>query len=493
MPLRGEFSAGKGDAQLHAYVRELRSAQANAYLGHPAVNIEEIDETYSDLLDDAAFSEELVRLNGGFQPAASLRLLFRFAGRLRRETERLGADVNNEGSLASREKADICNALRTETSAVERQLLHQRIVSDASCRAPAFFQRRLCMDTLCETLRLGKGYAAVVASLIGVSSPWLRHCAQAILNGTQAFYFEERDYWWGAGGEPTQDADLTFLMFRAGPSPNEYADLSAAICYLFSQAYVGGCQVSQIKLDTLQRSGKTPRPFTAPVDPPAHVIVSSRPGGSTRDLSEILHEIGHGLAFAGISSDVTWESKLLWFDAVQEISAFLCAFLGQKSSFLDELIGTSNKAAQDIARYNRFLECYLVRKHACLALLSLAECDIRSDFGSRAASLLLEHTGVLIAPTIARTAIEDELMSCSYLLGWMTAAQLQSRLDLTFPSGWWRAPKAWYELAHFWASGGIDFDTAVSRIVPHDDAGGRNGWAMSYYRPLVSLFSLRDH
>ena len=457
---------------LARFVRAARHAAVERLLGRTGVEQSALDRRFARCATWSRLARELHAWRADRNEAARLRFAFRVGLRLRLDArhamDRIEAmSGQSDASVAGRaaSEADISAGLRSNDDPEVRRDLHRALAALGAARATPRRCARAAADRLALRLGFRSGYASLICDTAGLRCRPLRDAARATLAATRAPHFEERRYWWPAAAEPVPAEGVAFLLSRFAPDGGESgAALQDVLSFFIDLARQAGCRTDGLEIDCSERSGKAARPFAGPVSPPWRVVVSIRPVGTLRDVSELLHELGHGLAFAGIDPGRRWEHRLLWHDHVQETFAFLAASLMQEAAFVREALGCAPSDAAETARYARFCETHLIRRHAALSLLMLAGADRHPGFPARYSAFMERQTGIRHPPELAYEAMEPELMSCSYLAAWLASAQALVQLRRAFGARWWESDYAWAQLRACWRTGGGCPGTAFRQL-----------------------------
>jgi hypothetical protein len=463
-PLSGTDAGG---LLLRRVVERRRRTAAAALLGEPCRAQGSGRGGAAACVGDAALAQDHRQWRGDGDLAARHRFGFRFGARLTLENDR----CRPPAKAAAQPESEALAQLRTEPCAEARRSLIMGLRRQwgsaslrlAGCRARA---ERLAARVA------GTDYATLVCAQSGLERRSLQRSARSFLAATRDNHFDAMRRWWSAAGAPVAAADLAYLLAWRGPDGGQpQIDLQDLARLLTGLANRFGCRTEGIRIDDAERAGKSARPFAAPVDPPREVVVSVRPTGSFRDASELFHELGHGLAFAGIDPSQRWEFRLLWHDHVQETFAFIASSLLQNPDFVASALGASAADSAELADHARFCEVHLMRRHAALSLLVLGSVDRRAAFPVRYARFMEHHTGVEHPLERANADVEPELGSCSYFAAWLAAARAVQGLRRDFGAHWWEAQGAWARLRGAWRKGGGCSEESFARITAGSSRG----------------------
>ncbi len=200
-----------------------------------------------------------------------------------------------------------------------------------------------------------------------------------------------------------------------------------------------------IVYDTTERDGKRSRAFCAPVRIPDEVYLVLRPHGGATDWMTLLHEAGHALHFANMSSALPFEHRWLGDNSVTEGYAMLFDHRMQDRAWLNRYSGLRGAELARFLRRAGLAELRFIRRY-CAKLLY--ELDLHggevpaSEIPSRYADRLSQATGFRYSPDDAYADVDPRFYAGRYLQAWQLQAILNSELTERFNDDWWRNPNA---------------------------------------------------
>jgi len=200
-----------------------------------------------------------------------------------------------------------------------------------------------------------------------------------------------------------------------------------------------------IVYDTAEREGKRSRAFCAPVRIPEEVYLVLRPHGGATDWQTLLHEAGHALHFANMSSALPFEHRWLGDNSVTEGYAMLFDHRMQDAGWLRRYSGLRGT---DVARFLRraaFGELRFIRRY-CAKLLyeldfhggELSPSQIPAQYAER----LSDATGFRYSADDAYGDVDPRFYVGRYVQAWQLQAVLAAELTERFNEDWWRNPNA---------------------------------------------------
>lgn len=208
-----------------------------------------------------------------------------------------------------------------------------------------------------------------------------------------------------------------------------------------------------VELDLVERPGKDPRAFCAPVEIPERVILVIKPQGGQDDWRALFHEAGHTEHFAHTSAALAVEEKRLGDNAVTEGWAMLLEHLTFDPVWLERRLDFPRPyefAAEGAAQL-----LWLLRRY-CAKLLYELELHTAPDVTrvrERYTELLGDALGVAPSDTDYLADVDDGFYASEYLRAWAFEAQLRSYLREKFGNVWFARRDAGSLLRELWGEG----------------------------------------
>ena len=242
-------------------------------------------------------------------------------------------------------------------------------------------------------------------------------------------------------------------------------------------------QGGRVRLDTVERPGKQPRAFCAPVRVPDEVYLVLRPRGGHADYRTFWHELGHATHFASMDPDLSFAARWLGDDSVTEAFAMLWDHMTLDSSWLARYCGIRGREANDLLFETCVGELLIVRRYAAKLLyeLSLHRGDL-ADMSREYAERLTDATRFRYLEDDYLIDVDPAFYSARYLRAWQLEASLAAELRRRFDEDWYRNPHAGAYVQNLMSQGQADpahrlaleatgtdlcFDPLVQRIEEH--------------------------
>jgi hypothetical protein len=341
------------------------------------------------------------------------------------------ADIRAKQRIARSE------ALRQELSAAERDIYKR--LSDLRLQYWVAAQRSARL--------LGfPNVAAVLQATKELDLATLCRDAKSFLAESEALYrFAFSKYWSSCIKGKPEAGDVPFLFNHWPRIDLPARDMVERVMdYAFNRTRSSGVPECGMYIEDIDRPGKTSRPFAIAIDPPFDIVISIRGSASYYAVEEMLHEIGHAVAFAGIDPKLDWVERTLWDDVVQETFAFISGGLVRNRAFLSDVTGLSSQNAEAYAAYSSFLELYLARRHAAKVLLEVQvhTQEIYSEASDLYTKTLASELGIDPMPQRALEDLDEDFISADYLRAWFTAAAVEEHLEIEFGLNWFSASEA---------------------------------------------------
>ncbi len=214
----------------------------------------------------------------------------------------------------------------------------------------------------------------------------------------------------------------------------------------------------RVRFDTVERPGKSPRAFMAPVRVPDEVYLVLRPQGGHGDYRTFWHELGHAMHFASVDADRVYEERWLGDNSVTEAYAMLCDHLTLDQGWLKRYAGLSREDAETLARDAFVEELFFVRRYAAKIAYEceLYRAGVDADMGACYADHLTRATGFRYGPEDALVDVDPGFYAARYLRAWQLEAALHRVFVDRYDADWYRNPRAGPELGALLARGQAD-------------------------------------
>lgn len=208
-----------------------------------------------------------------------------------------------------------------------------------------------------------------------------------------------------------------------------------------------------IEIDDVERPGKHPRAFCAPIRVPEEIKLVVLPVGGQDDYQAFLHEGGHAQHFGWTAASLPPEFKYAGDQGLSETYAFLFHYLVLDRRWLDEVLrfvrsddfrqGLALRKLLYLRRYAAKFE-YEWNLHAGRNPDEAAE-----DYARR----LTEATGFRYPPEEFLSDLDDGFYSADYLRAWAAEVILRDYLKTRYGHRWWKNRKAGEFLIDLWQTG----------------------------------------
>src|SRR5690606_19693472 len=216
-------------------------------------------------------------------------------------------------------------------------------------------------------LGIAKSYNATWEALSGIDLLALRAECEAFLRDTQAMWdellpaFLKRNL--GLSPREATRADVSALMRFPEFDPHFSAEaMEREVRRQVTEMGTSPDAEGRVRYDTGEREGKRPRAFCAPVRIPDVVHLVLRPHGGQNDWMTLLHELGHALHFANMSSALPFEFRWLGDNSVTEGYAMLFDHRLKDRGWLARYTGLGKKELPEYLRAAGFEELHFVRR-----------------------------------------------------------------------------------------------------------------------------------
>jgi len=199
----------------------------------------------------------------------------------------------------------------------------------------------------------------------------------------------------------------------------------------------------RVIFDVGEREGKRSRAFCSPVRVPDEVYLVLRPHGGQSDYNTFLHELGHALHFAYVSSEYPFEFKWLGDNSVTESYAMLFDHRMQDKGWLRRYTQLGSNRVGKFLRTAGFEELHFLRRYCAKFLYerTLYSGEVPwSELPDLYVSLLTTATGFEYNAADAFVDVDPGFYSARYLRAWQLQSVLNEQLTARFDVDWFRNP-----------------------------------------------------
>ncbi len=269
------------------------------------------------------------------------------------------------------------------------------------------------------------------------------------LQRTDQIYRERMEPWVEAEiRRPFEDLSryhaLYLMRIRAFDSFFPVSDLKRQMEQTFRGLGFDLTQRNDVILDISDQSSKNPDGVCVGVDVPGEVHVLVKPVGGMIDAETLLHEMGHAFFLSNFDARLPLEYRRLYRSpAVDETVAFLFMELLGSRSWLTEIAGLPERAADDLAARVDTKRLCLIRRHMgkFLAEKQLHETgEIKNP--EPYCSHLERATGFSYEPQGYLVDMDPEFYALSYVRAWGGAHVLTRHLERSYGERWYASSEA---------------------------------------------------
>lgn len=449
-------------AEAEAFCRAINAEHYAAGAGlKPGLKISPIYSRHLRLFEGERFEEAR---NWGLEPTEERYLLdFIASGYLKNQTkeltERLAAAESeaavdwDEHPVAYRDAPVL---IANEAGAVRRHDLEQRYFDVMATFNPTLEEREKRVQR--EARGFGfTDYVALYDELRGLDIPGLTKSMQAFLADTDELYFSALDTYLGEMRILRDDGRRCDVarVFRA-PELDAIFPAQRLLPTLHATIRDLGMILedqSNIRLDTVPRSLKSPRAFCSPIQVPDDVRLVLKPSGGEQDYETLLHEAGHAEHYANVERTLPFAYRRLGDASVTESYAFLLEYLAIDRGWLRRHLGVTQPEA--LLRLVGFHKLYFLRRYGAKLLYEqeLHRADEPGDVAPLYDELLTRHVGVGYGTESYLADVDAGFYCAAYLRAWIFEAQHRRYLQREFDDEWFRNPKAGKFLVELWRDG----------------------------------------
>lgn len=214
--------------------------------------------------------------------------------------------------------------------------------------------------------------------------------------------------------------------------------------------------LKQIKIDDADRPKKNPRAVCYWPDPPKEVHLVIKPIGGEQDFEAMLHEGGHALHGASVSSALPFAFRVLSrSNALTEAYAFVLEDLVFNPYWLTRYMNVSEHSGAKIQKQAYFVNLMMLRRY--LAKYSYEYELFSKKAFSRGPKLYKKNldkiTGFVHKGINWLVDMDGGFYSAEYLRAWLGAAQIKDYLEKKFGARWFLETRAGQFLRELYKNG----------------------------------------
>lgn len=210
-----------------------------------------------------------------------------------------------------------------------------------------------------------------------------------------------------------------------------------------------------ITFDLDVRDNKSPRAFCSPVKIPNEVYLVIYPRGGQDDYTTFLHELGHALHFANVSSVLPFEYKWYGDNSVTEGYAMTFDHLTMKESWMDKTLGVNTRNNRDYFIHRAMNELIMLRRYAAKVNYEIKLNETKGLEGKKElyADIFEKATKVKFSPTHYLLDVDQNFYCVRYLRAWMLQANIHDYMNRNHGNLWFLDKEAGKTLMNFWSMG----------------------------------------
>jgi len=209
-----------------------------------------------------------------------------------------------------------------------------------------------------------------------------------------------------------------------------------------------GLNASKVKVDRVDRKGKSASAFCAAIKVPTDVRISYRKSNPLEDFSAVFHEFGHGVHGVSIDSDATYWNKYLIANGVSEIFSIFFEGLMHENLYLREELGLDEQVSLDLLSRFRFNELFFATFYSANSTMKLRYWHDSLDMdeaNSLYSDLTEQYMGIRYPGKywqLHHVMPDYFLYSPSYLIAAVRAFELSKSLRSKFGERYWKDKRA---------------------------------------------------
>lgn len=303
-----------------------------------------------------------------------------------------------------------------------------------------------------------KSYKDMCSKLKGIDYAALEESMEEMLRRTERTYVEGmEELLRSTVGVSLPEAFVYDIGYAFRGQRYDYAfskeGLSAAFFSTLRGMGIDPDGYGNIKIDSDDRPGKSPRAFCAPVKVPDDIRLVIRPSGGFDDYAAMFHEGGHSWHFGSTRPDLEPEFRYLGDNSVSEAFAFLFDRLVSDANWLRVRLGMNDPS--EFVRFSALRRLFFLRRYAAKLVyeLKLHAGTLSPEFKEVYRTCLQRCLRFRHSEKRYLEDVDDAFYCAEYLRAWMLDAQLRSALEEEFGEKWFAEPKAGRYLRELWSYG----------------------------------------
>ncbi len=239
-----------------------------------------------------------------------------------------------------------------------------------------------------------------------------------------------------------------------------------------------GLDAARIKVDNVDRMGKSASPFCSAVRVPTDVRISFRKSNPLEDFTGVFHEFGHGIHFSSIGSDQPYWSRYYVPMGVAEIFSIFFEGLMHDRTYLRDELRLSDSTTSDLLSRFTFNQLYFATFYSANSMMKLRywRDALSMDEATKLYEELTDRYMGIRYPGeywyLHHVLPDYILYSPSYLLAAVRAHELADVLRSKFGEKYWRE------------TGAGRFLMNLMRVGPEVELGGSHLGVDSYVKLL---------
>jgi hypothetical protein len=250
--------------------------------------------------------------------------------------------------------------------------------------------------------------------------------------------------------------DLNILLRGHEYDPLFPKDKMIKIIYAFTSG-IGLDMLSgnKITYDLEARDNKSYRAFCSPVRIPEEIYLVVNPMGGAESYSAFLHELGHAMHYAGVSSLLPFEHKWYGDNSVTEAYAMTFDHLISNEKWMKEFMGDAFSGNSDYFKHRAFNELVMLRGFAAKLdyEIKLNESKDLSASPEVYKQLLQSAMKVGYSAEMYMTGIDPYFYIARYIRAYMLRSNIHKYFNETFGDNWFKVQKTGDMLMNLWSTG----------------------------------------
>ena len=204
-----------------------------------------------------------------------------------------------------------------------------------------------------------------------------------------------------------------------------------------------GLDARRVKVDDVDRKGKSASAFCAAIKVPTDIRLSYRKSNPLEDFTGVFHEFGHGIHGCSISREVPFEEKYGVPPGVAEVFSIFFEGLMENPLYLRHDLGLSGAVTSDLLERFRFNSLFFATFYSANSMMKLKYWREGLTIGEASklySDLTAKYMGIRYPGQywlLHHVMPEYVLYSPSYLLAAVRASELKATLTAEFGERYW--------------------------------------------------------